>query len=182
MAWLLMVMPRSRSMSMVSRIWSRNCRSSTMPVAWISRSARVDLPWSIWAMMLKLRILGIYFRSKFPIASRVIYYCTFSWGGRLLPGDFCHPERREVSRLGNIGFLALRDFGTAWKGCATKKTRFLGAALPQNYLRESFFHNSDIWQPFYINDIISKSFRAAEMISLRLLSEFEPGASKPKKF
>jgi len=29
---------------------------ATVPVAWISRSARVDLPWSIWATMEKLRI------------------------------------------------------------------------------------------------------------------------------
>src|SRR4051812_20729546 len=51
-----MVMPRSRSMSIESRIWSRNSRNSTAPHRWISRSARVDLPWSMWAMMQKLRI------------------------------------------------------------------------------------------------------------------------------
>ena len=32
-------------------------RAVSPPVVWISRSARVDLPWSIWAMMEKLRIL-----------------------------------------------------------------------------------------------------------------------------
>ena len=34
-------------------------RAATVPVVWISRSASVDLPWSIWATMEKLRILSI---------------------------------------------------------------------------------------------------------------------------
>src|SRR5579864_9829325 len=53
-----MVMPRSRSMSIESRIWSRNSRSSTAPQRWINRSARVDLPWSMWAMMQKFRMFS----------------------------------------------------------------------------------------------------------------------------
>src|ERR1700687_1032746 len=53
-----MVMPRSRSMSIESRIWSRKSRSSTAPQRWISRSARVDLPWSMWAMMQKFRMFS----------------------------------------------------------------------------------------------------------------------------
>ncbi len=52
----LMVMPRSRSMSMRSRYWARICRGSTTPVICSIRSASVDLPWSMWAMMQKLRI------------------------------------------------------------------------------------------------------------------------------
>ena len=55
-AWLLIVMPRSRSMSIRSRYWERICRWSTTPVSWSIRSARVDLPWSMCAMMQKLRI------------------------------------------------------------------------------------------------------------------------------
>src|ERR671920_1043808 len=55
-AWDLMVMPRSRSMSIRSRYWARIARESTTPVSWSIRSARVDLPWSMWAMMQKLRI------------------------------------------------------------------------------------------------------------------------------
>src|SRR5579864_7935804 len=51
-----MVMPRSRSMSIESRIWSRKSRASTAPQRWIRRSASVLLPWSIWAMMQKLRV------------------------------------------------------------------------------------------------------------------------------
>ncbi len=31
-------------------------RSETAPVIWSMRSASVDLPWSMWAMMQKLRI------------------------------------------------------------------------------------------------------------------------------
>ena len=52
----LMVMPRSRSMSMESRYCSRMSRGST---AWVSsrmRSDSVDLPWSTWLMMEKLRM------------------------------------------------------------------------------------------------------------------------------
>src|SRR5947199_6760317 len=54
-----MVIPRSRSMSILSSTWALPLisRSVSPPVAWISRSASVDLPWSICAMMLKLRIL-----------------------------------------------------------------------------------------------------------------------------
>ena len=48
-------MPRSRSMSIRSRYWARIERPSTTPVCWSIRSASVDLPWSIWAMMQKFR-------------------------------------------------------------------------------------------------------------------------------
>ncbi len=55
-ALALMVMPRSRSRSMVSSNCSRMSRSATVPVRWRKRSASVDLPWSMWAMMQKLRM------------------------------------------------------------------------------------------------------------------------------
>src|SRR3990170_546390 len=51
-----MVMPRSRSSSMESSTCSFISRAVSPPQCWISRSASVDLPWSIWAMMAKLRI------------------------------------------------------------------------------------------------------------------------------
>src|SRR4029079_13489737 len=56
-----MVMPRSRSMSMESSTCSFPAisRSVRPPVIWIRRSASVDLPWSIWATMEKLRMLGM---------------------------------------------------------------------------------------------------------------------------
>src|SRR5207302_3039552 len=54
-----MVMPRSRSISMESSTCSLPAisRSVRPPVIWIRRSASVDLPWSIWATMAKLRML-----------------------------------------------------------------------------------------------------------------------------
>src|SRR5215469_7096821 len=54
-----MVMPRSRSSSMLSSTWLVISRSLSAPVAWISRSARVDFPWSIWAMIAKFRMWSI---------------------------------------------------------------------------------------------------------------------------
>ena len=53
----LIVMPRSRSMSIRSRYCARAARSSTTPVSWSIRSASVDLPWSMCAMMQKLRMI-----------------------------------------------------------------------------------------------------------------------------
>jgi hypothetical protein len=52
-----MVMPRSFSMSILSSTWLDISRSVSPPVRWMRRSARVDLPWSIWAMIEKLRML-----------------------------------------------------------------------------------------------------------------------------
>src|SRR5699024_6230060 len=54
-AWDFTVMPRSRSTSSRSRYCARITRSSTIPVYCSIRSASVDLPWSMWAMMQKLR-------------------------------------------------------------------------------------------------------------------------------
>src|SRR5437879_6683838 len=50
-----MVMPRSRSRSMVSRTWSCMSRWLIDPVNSSRRSASVDFPWSMWAMMQKFR-------------------------------------------------------------------------------------------------------------------------------
>src|SRR5204862_6787877 len=57
--WALMVMPRSRSLSTESSTCSLPAisRSVRPPVIWIRRYASVDLPWSIWATMEKLRML-----------------------------------------------------------------------------------------------------------------------------
>ena len=62
----LMVMPRSRSSSMSSRIWSSMVRLSTLSVSSRIRSDKVLLPWSICAMMQKLRMVScaIYPSSK----------------------------------------------------------------------------------------------------------------------
>src|SRR5437764_11432790 len=50
-----MVMPRSRSRSMLSRNWSCASRADTVPVISSSRSDSVLFPWSMCAMMEKLR-------------------------------------------------------------------------------------------------------------------------------
>src|SRR5207249_1804929 len=54
--WALMVMPRSRSMSMESRNCSRMSRGSTAPHSSRMRSVRVVLPWSMWLSVLTQRI------------------------------------------------------------------------------------------------------------------------------
>jgi hypothetical protein len=53
-----MVMPRSRSMSIRSRYCARALRSSTTPVSCSIRSASVDLPWSMCAMMQKFLMIA----------------------------------------------------------------------------------------------------------------------------
>src|SRR3990172_302810 len=52
----LIVIPRSRSRSMESSTWSTAFWGSRARVRASSRSARVDLPWSMWATMEKFRI------------------------------------------------------------------------------------------------------------------------------
>src|SRR5579862_5684336 len=54
--WALIVIPRSRSMSIESRYCSRMSRASTAPVSSRIRSERVDLPWSTWATIARLRM------------------------------------------------------------------------------------------------------------------------------
>src|SRR5689334_11119589 len=49
-------MPRSRSISIETSTCSFISRDSSPPVIWISRSASVDFPWSICAMIAKLRM------------------------------------------------------------------------------------------------------------------------------
>ena len=59
MAWLLMVIPLSFSKSISSSIWpSVTC---IVLVNSSKRSAKVDLPWSMWAIMQKLRIFFIFY-------------------------------------------------------------------------------------------------------------------------
>src|SRR5690242_1555715 len=51
-----MVMPRSRSIGLVSSTCASISRSVRPPQIWMMRSASVDLPWSTCAMMEKLRM------------------------------------------------------------------------------------------------------------------------------
>src|SRR5439155_22774067 len=55
----LMVMPRSRSRSIESSNCSCISRSEIVPVRWSKRSESVVFPWSMWAMMLKLRTCAV---------------------------------------------------------------------------------------------------------------------------
>src|SRR5690349_17055724 len=50
------VMPRSRSIGLLSSTCSVISRSSSPPHSWMKRSASVDFPWSMWAMIEKLRM------------------------------------------------------------------------------------------------------------------------------
>src|SRR5215813_2843346 len=77
-----MVMPRSRSMSMESRIWSRASRAETALVAWRRRSASVDLPWSMCAMIEKFRIWGV----GWGIRRIVFALCGCARGGGAIIG------------------------------------------------------------------------------------------------
>src|SRR3954447_8953229 len=59
-----MVMPRSRSSSIESSSCGRCLRGSTAPVTSRMRSASVDFPWSMWAMIEKLRMLSAGARTR----------------------------------------------------------------------------------------------------------------------
>ena len=61
----LMVMPRSRSRSMESRYCARMSRASTALVSSKMRSDKVDLPWSMCAMIEKLRMRDCSMRGCF---------------------------------------------------------------------------------------------------------------------
>src|SRR5207245_10939908 len=73
-----MVMPRSRSSSMSSRNCADISRAETAPVASRMRSASVDFPWSMWAMIEKLRMRvgsrsGRIYGSRAPFASEAVW-------------------------------------------------------------------------------------------------------------
>ena len=50
------MIPRSRSRSIESSSWARIARGSTVWVVSRMRSASVDFPWSMWAMIEKFRM------------------------------------------------------------------------------------------------------------------------------
>ena len=102
-ALALMVIPRSRSISILSRSCSSISLVETLCVASSKRSAKVLLPWSMCAMIEKFRILSclcILYAIPFIAAKRRGYFPA----GRVL---FRGSERR---------FFRLR--GVRWKKCA----------------------------------------------------------------
>src|SRR5262245_43796314 len=82
-------MPRSRSRSMESRSCARISRLSTAPVISSIRSASVDLPWSMCAMIEKLRM--------WPVSK----------GAEMLPDDPSDAPRELADRAPAVAHLAL---------------------------------------------------------------------------
>src|SRR5438270_11273661 len=93
-----MVIPRSRSSSIESSSWGRCLRGSTAPVVSRMRSARVDLPWSMWAMIEKLRM----FRAGALTAQML--------GGRgAAPAEAPREQRADLARLRDAQHPDRRD-------------------------------------------------------------------------
>src|SRR5881296_3506086 len=86
-----MVMPRSRSKSIPSSTWSSISRRVRAPVSSRIRSDNVVLPWSMWAMMQKLRIER----------------GSMGWGSELQAG---------IGVDGQVGELAVQELGPADEG------------------------------------------------------------------
>src|SRR6266478_7163409 len=99
-----MVMPRSRSSSMSSRNCADISRAETAPVASRIRSASVDFPWSIWAMIEKLRMwvgsrIGRMYGSRDPFASEA------AWRRRLTTARAGCDHRARGATCNNRGGL-----------------------------------------------------------------------------
>src|SRR6266480_215388 len=86
MLFALMVMPRSRSRSMESRTCSCISRWVSAPVISSRRSASVDLPWSMCAMMQKFRMN---FGSIFLAYQFAQLRAGFEWPGRFFRRACC---------------------------------------------------------------------------------------------
>src|SRR5882672_1873440 len=108
--WALMVIPRSFSRSIESRTWSTAFLASMVPVRDRSRSARVDLPWSMWATMEKLRIRSMAIRLRIPRP------CA----GRRVPGPLQNPRHTRPAGLrtgiGGDDGVGFQDRGEAELG------------------------------------------------------------------
>src|SRR5690242_16045796 len=106
-------MPRSRSSSIVSSSWGRCLRGSTAPVVSRMRSASVDLPWSMWAMIEKLRtfragwVTGKMLRAPQPahhqladLAGLLDPHREHRRGVHDEPGDDAHAQADDLHRQG----------------------------------------------------------------------------------
>jgi hypothetical protein len=71
-------------MSIESRIWSFISRSDSCRTVWISRSDSVDLPWSMWATMEKLRM-----RERGVVMRARLAHCAAKAEGRGVAGAEC---------------------------------------------------------------------------------------------
>ena len=79
-------------------------RSATVPVAWIRRSARVDLPWSIWATMEKLRMFlsGVVMARALP-AGQIVNKRGLGGDQAGEQGGTAGPAHCDGPRLGVLG-------------------------------------------------------------------------------
>ena len=124
-------MPRSRSKSMLSRIWSSISRAETALHFSRSRSASVDLPWSMCAMMEKFRMF-FSFIAVAPVccrqggAARQMARPSVLPSGKTLPqGEFISPE--DVQSKGfPQGLQPLWENDLPWLKGSPKSQRLLG--------------------------------------------------------
>src|SRR6185295_3693410 len=92
---------------MSSRSWFLNLRSSIAPVKSKSRSASVDLPWSIWAMILKFRIFSLRMMSVDGLQDQSDDLVNGERGSVNDDGIMSFLERPDLS--GHIPVIALID-------------------------------------------------------------------------
>src|SRR6516162_3030684 len=102
-------MPRSRSISILSSTCSRISRAASPPQTSINRSARVDLPWSICAMIAKLRMSrrGVMESCKIRSTARRINATANCLCTRPMTKPISEPRLSEAGLLGryNHGHL-----------------------------------------------------------------------------
>src|SRR5712691_10550610 len=104
-----MVIPRSRSRSIVSSTCSDISRSGSPPQRWMKRSASVDFPWSMWAMIEKLRMCCIVAykkgcRSAPFIGSKTLNFSVFQ---RDMQRSLQNRNERNAGRMNPPGAKAL---------------------------------------------------------------------------
>src|SRR5713101_2287128 len=104
-----MVIPRSRSRSIVSSTCSDISRSGSPPQRWMKRSASVDFPWSMWAMIEKLRMCCIVAykkgcRSAPFIGSKTLNFSVFQRG---MQRSLQNRNERNAGRMNPPGAKAL---------------------------------------------------------------------------
>src|SRR3954451_11779129 len=110
-------MPRSRSRSIESSTWARIDRGSTVFVISRMRSGSVDFPWSMWAMIEKLRMCGW---SAMDARLRI---GAGAWRGS--------ERRRDRQRLlaGDRDAVAARVLGAVERAVGARQERRVGLAL-----------------------------------------------------
>jgi hypothetical protein len=93
-----MVMPRSRSSSIESSTWSAISRSVRPPHSWMMRSASVDLPWSMCAMIekLRMRLCGVMGNAKKGARGTLLSLRALSYRKPGLQGRLVEPPEADL--------------------------------------------------------------------------------------